>query len=248
MDKYTNFIGSLNLYEGNWGSGEFWWTFVVFAIVSYLIGSLNFGQIASKILKNDIGKYGSNNYGATNAERVWGRKGFIFVYLGDSLKIVACGFLIYGISELANLDDMYVILPLSFGVLGHNFPIWFKFKGGKGIAATSGFLFFTNWIIGIFLTILVIILKETTKKVGFAVFWGVWVYFIAMFTTPLWMFGIDEGLGFKLVFKEYYTLQTLIGFALIAIFVTSKNFSDLYDIKKRKLKVSFNIKKVLSES
>lgn len=119
-------------------------TLMVIAIiaVSYLLGSINSAIIISKLLyKDDIRKYGSGNAGMTNMLRTFGKKAALFTLLGDLLKtalaVLFAGVLfgfhyVYGIS----MSDFCYVAGL-FAVLGHVFPIYYKFKGGKGVLATS---------------------------------------------------------------------------------------------------------------
>ena len=102
-------------------------------VAGYLIGSINFAIILSKKYNDDVRAHGSKNAGATNMLRTYGKKAALLTFLGDFLKaIVVCfiGRLCFGIigAYLAGL----------FCVLGHVFPIFFKFKGGKGVSTTAG--------------------------------------------------------------------------------------------------------------
>jgi len=112
--------------------------------IGYVCGLLQTGYIVGKIKGIDIREYGSGNAGTTNILRTMGAKYAAIVLLGDALK---CGLAIL-ISSLLFSRTMGDIKPLlslyaSFGViLGHNFPFYMGFKGGKGIAATAGFIIF----------------------------------------------------------------------------------------------------------
>ena len=109
-------------------------------IVGYCFGLFQTGYILGKMKGVDIRQYGSGNSGTTNASRVLGKKAGIMVYLGDCLKAVICGLVIRLVfAQMA--PDLVGILVLYSGfgvVLGHNYPFYMGFKGGKGIAATSG--------------------------------------------------------------------------------------------------------------
>ncbi|MEI7750819.1 MAG: glycerol-3-phosphate 1-O-acyltransferase PlsY [Candidatus Omnitrophota bacterium] len=118
---------------------------VLFMIIAYLLGSIPFGLIAGFKLKGvDIREHGSKNIGATNVSRVVGKKWGIAVLLLDALKgYVAC-FLpaLFG-------QSLSLPLPLLLGIcaiLGHSFPIWLKFKGGKGVATSLGVFLAIAWI------------------------------------------------------------------------------------------------------
>lgn len=107
----------------------------------YLFGLLQSGYIYGKISHVDIRQHGSGNSGATNTLRVLGKKAAFIVFLGDALKMVFACLLTRAI--FAYKPEMLYLLLLytAFGViLGHNYPFYMKFKGGKGISATAGLL------------------------------------------------------------------------------------------------------------
>jgi len=112
---------------------------ICIVLAGYLIGSVPFGYIVGKVKHIDIRKYGSGNSGTTNAFRTVGRIGGILTFLGDFLKAFIPILLIKYV--LFPDMDYTMLIELIFGfscVLGHNFPVWLKFKGGKGIAVTAG--------------------------------------------------------------------------------------------------------------
>ena len=117
-------------------------------IISYLMGSIPFGLILTKIfLKKDIGDIGSGNIGATNVLRT-GNK--IIGYLTLSLDILKAVIPVLYIKF--NYPELVYVSSLSV-FIGHVFPLWLKFKGGKGVATYVGILFSINYILGfIFIT------------------------------------------------------------------------------------------------
>ena len=117
---------------------------IIVAITSYLIGSIPFGFILTKIfLKKDIRNIGSGNIGATNALRTGNRSLGYGTLLLDVLKAI-----IPVIYTKLNYPD-YIFITSMFVFLGHVFPLWLKFKGGKGVAPYVGILFSINLIFGI---------------------------------------------------------------------------------------------------
>ena len=120
---------------------------IIFLIVSYLLGSIPNALIIGKLVKGiDIREHGSKNMGATNAFRVLGFKYGLLVFILDALK---GGIILFIMKHnFFNFDlGSYVIHPLSYGAcafLGHLFPIFAKFKGGKGMATASGIVLFYN--------------------------------------------------------------------------------------------------------
>ena len=117
--------------------------YVIAAIVGYLAGSIPFGLILTKIAgAGDIRAIGSGNIGATNVLRT-GRKGLAAgTLLLDGLKGVAV--VLLGATQSV---DIAAIAGLA-AVIGHNFPVWLKFKGGKGVATTTGVLLAISWPVG----------------------------------------------------------------------------------------------------
>ncbi len=165
------FLEFLN--DGLWGeitkstvSGNYeTWQYIVYIlmwlaiiIIPYILGSLNFALIASKLLyKDDIRNYGSGNAGLTNMYRVYGKKGAIFTLLGDSLKTVVAVALGYAL--LGNLGSFGAAL---FCVLGHIFPVFYKFQGGKGVlAAGISILMLDPPIFLILFTVFIVIVAGT---------------------------------------------------------------------------------------
>jgi acyl phosphate:glycerol-3-phosphate acyltransferase len=109
------------------------------ALVAYLLGSIPFGFIAGLIAGVDVREHGSGNIGATNTLRVLGKKYGYAVFVADVLK----GFLAVRIALwLAQFDPstsyFIGILAAFFVVVGHSFPVWLRFQGGKGVAAAAG--------------------------------------------------------------------------------------------------------------
>ena len=113
-------------------------------IISYLMGSIPFGLILTKIfLKKDIRDIGSGNIGATNVLRT-GNK--IIGYLTLSLDILKAVIPVLYIKF--NYPELVYVSSLSV-FIGHVFPLWLKFKGGKGVATYVGILFSINYILGL---------------------------------------------------------------------------------------------------
>ena len=134
------------------------WQVVVIAIIAYLLGSINPSIILSKLLKKeDIRTQGSGNAGTTNTLRVLGKGPAAIVLLIDVLKAVVAVLLGTWIASLGNytaeeflkLHD-YAIMASGIGaILGHNWPIYYGFKGGKGVATSLGVLLVIEWKIGL---------------------------------------------------------------------------------------------------
>jgi len=119
----------------------------IFLISSaYLIGSLSFGIIVSKFLNlSDPRTIGSKNTGATNVMRTGNKLAAVLTLLGDILKatIVVKIVILIGLNELETMQVCIAVL------IGHTFPIYYKFKGGRGVATALGILLATNWILAL---------------------------------------------------------------------------------------------------
>lgn len=119
---------------------------IICLVLGYVFGLFQSGYIYGKCKGIDIRRYGSGNSGSTNALRVMGARAGLIVFLGDFLKTVIPCFLVR-LLFAGRPDYVYVwILYAGFGViLGHNFPFYLNFKGGKGIAATAGIITSLDW-------------------------------------------------------------------------------------------------------
>lgn len=145
-------------------------------LAAYLIGSINSAIIVSKImLHDDIRKYGSGNAGATNALRTLGKKGAIPVVIGDLLKaVIAILF-----AKLICSDSSLAVYIAGIGVvLGHNFPIYFGFRGGKGILVSLVAILFADPKIGLISAVSAILIMAITKYVSLGSISGAVIFLV----------------------------------------------------------------------
>ena len=111
---------------------------------AYLLGSIPFGLLLTRMAGlGDIRKVGSGNIGATNVMRTGNKKLAIATLLLDALK-GAAAVMLGGM-----ISPMHATLAGLFSVIGHVFPLWLKFRGGKGVATAFGVLFAVNWLLGL---------------------------------------------------------------------------------------------------
>lgn len=137
--------------------------FIIFAILGYLLGSLNFSIIIGKLFyKIDVREHGSKNAGTTNTLRVLGKGPAIFVLLFDTFKAVIAYWVVLGITKNASIS--YVAAAAA--VVGHNFPVFFGFKGGKGVATSLGACFCLNPLLGLFVLIIGVSTIALTRYVS----------------------------------------------------------------------------------
>jgi len=117
----------------------------VVVVGSYLLGSIPFGYLAGRIGGIDIRKVGSGNIGATNVVRTLGKRYGYPVFVLDFLKGFGAVKISIAIATEARLEsgspEIFGILAAIVVVIGHSFPLWLKFRGGKGVATSAGALF-----------------------------------------------------------------------------------------------------------
>lgn len=137
---------------------------LVFGIASYLAGSLNFAIIISRIkYRDDIRNYGSKNAGFTNMKRVFGTKAAIATIVGDMLKGVVCT----GLALLLFGEVIAYVAGLG-AILGHCYPIYYGFKGGKGVATLASVVLVLEPIVFLILFVLFAIITLTSKYLSLA--------------------------------------------------------------------------------
>ena len=122
--------------------------------LAYLIGSVSFAVVVSKCMRlPDPHSYGSGNPGATNVLRTGNKRAAVLTLLGDALKgfvAVVLARMILGEGSLTSSLNSWILCGVVVAVfLGHLFPIFHGFKGGKGVATACGILFGINWILGL---------------------------------------------------------------------------------------------------
>ena len=143
--------------------------YIIIAIIAYLIGSINFSIILSKRMAGfDIREKGSGNAGTTNMLRAVGKKAAVITLICDILKgVVSILIAVLAGKIIKNLDNALLVqLAGIFVIIGHTFPIFFKFKGGKGIATSLGVLLMTNWQIGLICLVFALVLIALTRMVS----------------------------------------------------------------------------------
>ena len=142
---------------------------IVTAIIAYLIGSINFSVIFSKKMAGfDIREKGSGNAGTTNMLRSVGKKAAAITLICDILKGVISIVIAIIVGNIAKNLDRELLLQIAgiAVVLGHTFPIFFGFKGGKGVATSLGVLLMSNWQIGLICLVFAVVLMALTRMVS----------------------------------------------------------------------------------
>ncbi len=157
------------------------WRIAICLILGYAFGCISTGYIVGKIQKVDIRNYGSGNVGTTNALRTLGKKAALITLLGDVFKcaipVVLIKFVIFKSVPYTDLLGLYTALG---AVLGHTFPFYLKFKGGKGIAVLVGTILTFDWrifliCVGTFFVILAITRFVSLGSLVMEVLFVIWV-------------------------------------------------------------------------
>ena len=124
---------------------------VIYLLFSYLIGAISFGIVISHIFSlPDPRTIGSKNPGATNVLRTGKKLAALLTLLGDALK----GSLTVGLAQYFELSALMVGLIAIATLVGHVFPIYYGFKGGRGVATAAGILFMFSWIMGLIVLVI----------------------------------------------------------------------------------------------
>lgn len=198
---------------------------IVITIIGYLVGSIHGSKIAQYLSGVNIKKEGLKNSGASNAAIVLGAKYGILVAIIDIFKgiIIVIGTRFW-VEEYASFSSVEMDIALfSAGaavILGHNFPLYTKFKGGKGTATLIGVLLALNWPLGL---IGLLLLIGTTFLTDYLLI-GVFVFYFVFIATSIWY---AEGIG----------PMAIAGFLfLMAVVLHIENFRRL--LRKEEMKIS----------
>ena len=172
--------------------------YIIVGLVAYLVGSISFSIIISKKMAGfDVREKGSGNAGATNMLRSVGKKAAALTLLGDALKGVIAILFAVLVGAIAKNADKALLVQIAgiLVVVGHTFPVFFGFKGGKGVATSLGVLLMTNWKIGLICLVFALVLMILTRmvsmgSVGATILFPVLVLFINT------NFIVTEGSGY----------------------------------------------------
>ena len=143
--------------------------YVLVGLVAYLIGSINFAIIFSKKFAGfDVREKGSKNAGTTNVLRTVGKKAAALTLICDILKGVVSVLLAILASKIWEGTDVEVLKYLAglMAIIGHTFPVYYGFKGGKGVATSLGVLLVVNLQIGLICLVFALIIMAATRWVS----------------------------------------------------------------------------------
>lgn len=146
--------------------------FIGVAFFAYLIGSFPTGYVVGRLRGIDVREVGSGNVGATNVTRVLGKQFGYPVFAVDFVKGLLAVVIAAAIGHRCHFgpiaSDLCAALGGFFSVVGHSFPVWLGFKGGKGVATSLGVIFGISWIAGLIMGVVWIIMFITTRYVSVA--------------------------------------------------------------------------------
>ena len=195
---------------------------ILILIIGYFIGNIETGYIFGKIHKMDIRNYGSGNAGATNTLRVLGAKAGLVVFLGDFCKsLIPCLVVRFIFRDNVSLSYIYMLYIGLGVVLGHNFPFYLGFKGGKGVASTAGIIMALDIRIAVVCLIVFIITVAITRYVSLG---SIFVMIILIGMSHFFVkfsYGFGEGASPM----EFRLLTAAIG--LLSIFMHRANIKRL---------------------
>lgn len=208
-------------------------TFILCAIGGYLLGSIPFGLVLTKMAGyGDIRKIGSGNIGATNVLRTGNKTLALLTVLLDAFKAGIAAWAAYHLVKnnayifcnyITTENTVASLIAGTMGVIGHNFPVWLKFKGGKGVASAFGFILMTNWQIAVLVLITWLVMAILFKYSSLAAI-------TAAASVPFYAFFMAEP-----VYAIFYTAV-----ALLVLVRHHTNISRL--LKGQESKISFKKK------
>ena len=182
---------------------------ILVIVIGYLLGSISTGVVISKALSNtDIRTHGSGNAGTTNMLRVLGRKAALLTFIGDMLKGIIAVF----IGKWLVGGELGGLLGVVGAVLGHYYPLYFGFKGGKGIATSFGSLLFVFPVqallaFTVFLILVGITHYVSVGSVAAAIVLPLLVVFTRFAQPQLWI--ITACIGASVVWRHRANIQRL---------------------------------------
>ena len=205
----------------------YWLAIILTGAVAYLIGSINFAILVTEHYEHaDIRSQGSGNAGMTNVMRSVGKKAGIITFVGDVVKgavAVMAGFLIFWLftgedivgTNRTAICFLGAYIAGVFDILGHMFPAYFQFKGGKGVATSVGIMAIVDWRACLIVIAVFLIVVLLTKYISAGSVLGA-------ITFPIAIFFLNRGSQYAEVNEFYLTVMTVTA-AIIAALVVFKH-------------------------
>ena len=201
-------------------------------VIGYLFGLIQTGYIYGKLQKIDIRKHGSGNAGTTNVLRTLGWKAGVITFVGDSLKCIVAILLVRYLYKDSNQVDLWSIYAGLGAVLGHNFPFYLKFKGGKGIAATVGLILAFHPVLFAIVAVVFLIVFFITRYVSLGS-----IIIMLVFVAEVIVYGQMDGFDLEgWLLYELYGITVFL--AAMAIFQHRANMKRLLSGSENKIDFS----------
>ena len=209
--------------------------YIIIAIIAYLIGSINFSILISKKKAGyDIRQKGSGNAGTTNMLRNLGKKYAAITLICDVLKGVVAIVITIIVGNILGDTNKALLVQIAgvAVVIGHTFPIFFGFKGGKGVATSLGILLMTNWQLGLICLVFALVLMALTRVVSMGSIAAAILYpILTLFVGGGHYIVESSGLG-----NGYFIYSVIL--AVIVIFNHRENIKRI--LSGTENKISFN--------
>lgn len=202
-------------------------SYIIALIIAYAIGSISFSVILSKKMAGfDVREKGSGNAGSTNVLRTVGKKAAALTLLCDILKGVVAIIIAVIVGNMVGDVDRALLVQIAgiAVVIGHTFPIFFGFKGGKGVATSLGILLIINWKIGLICLVFGLAIIALTRMVSAG----------SVLTAVLFpILTLFVGHEFYIVEGNYFIFSIIM--ALLVAFNHRSNISRILDGKENKI-------------
>ena len=205
--------------------------YIIVTLIAYLLGSISFSVIISKKMAGfDVREKGSGNAGTTNMLRSVGKKAAAITLICDILKGVISIVIAIIVGNIAKNLDRELLLQIAgiAVVLGHTFPIFFGFKGGKGVATSLGILLLINWQIGLICLVFALLVMALTRMVSLG-------SIMAAVLFPVLTIFITTGDNSHYLVNEGNYIIFGIAMAVFVIFNHRSNLKRIYKGEENKL-------------
>lgn len=215
-------------------------TRIICLVLGYALGLVQTGYLVGRAKGIDIRNYGSRNAGTTNVLRTMGAKYGALVLLGDALKCIVAVLITKALFSSSHPDTICLLMLYSAAgvILGHNFPFYMHFKGGKGIAATAGlaisycFQVKHGWLFAVIGLLIFFTVFFITHYVSLGSILGyTWVFVCAIIMGELGAYGFPEGSN-RALLTEYYIVMFIL--SMMAIIRHKENIKRLIAGNERK--------------
>lgn len=192
------------------------WCYVLVIVVGYYCGCIESGYLVGKICGVDIRNYGSGNSGTTNVLRVLGKGRALLTFLGDALKsfvpILLVKFLLCPAVPELNAELIQLVTGFA-AMLGHDYPVFLKFKGGKGVATTGAAMMAFDWRMGLCCLAIFIVIVAATRYVslGSCLLAAALVIEILLFYPGRWdLFVLCALFAFFVIYRHRANIKRLL--------------------------------------